>query len=99
MHDITYQYGFTESAGNFQKDNFGKGGKDGVMNMYRFTTPTPNRSTGLDSGVAIHEYGHGVSNRLTGGAATSGCLITAEAQGLGEGWSDMFGSDCPGQEV
>ncbi|KAH6596110.1 hypothetical protein BASA50_005407 [Batrachochytrium salamandrivorans] len=27
MHDITYQYGFTEKAGNFQKDNFGKGGK------------------------------------------------------------------------
>ncbi|KAH6561075.1 hypothetical protein BASA62_010095 [Batrachochytrium salamandrivorans] len=38
-------------------------------------------------------------SRLTGGAATSGCLSTAEAQGLGEGWSDMFGSDCPGQEV
>ncbi|KAH6570731.1 hypothetical protein BASA62_004146 [Batrachochytrium salamandrivorans] len=29
MHDITYQYGFTEQAGNFQKDNFGKGGKGG----------------------------------------------------------------------
>ncbi|KAH6581708.1 hypothetical protein BASA60_002296 [Batrachochytrium salamandrivorans] len=29
MHDITYQYGFTEKAGNFQKDNFGKGGQDG----------------------------------------------------------------------
>ncbi|KAH9263338.1 hypothetical protein BASA83_013296 [Batrachochytrium salamandrivorans] len=27
MHDITYQYGFTEKAGNFQKDNFGKGGR------------------------------------------------------------------------
>ncbi|KAH6565583.1 hypothetical protein BASA62_007165 [Batrachochytrium salamandrivorans] len=27
MHDITYQYGFTEKTGNFQKDNFGKGGQ------------------------------------------------------------------------
>ncbi|KAH6569246.1 hypothetical protein BASA60_008308 [Batrachochytrium salamandrivorans] len=27
MHDISYQYDFTESAGNFQKDNFGKGGR------------------------------------------------------------------------
>ncbi|KAI0646696.1 Fungalysin metallopeptidase-domain-containing protein [Trametes meyenii] len=27
IHDITYQYGFTESAYNFQKNNFGKGGK------------------------------------------------------------------------
>ncbi|KAH6580596.1 hypothetical protein BASA60_002806 [Batrachochytrium salamandrivorans] len=26
FHDTTYQYGFTEKAGNFQKDNFGKGG-------------------------------------------------------------------------
>ncbi|KAH9254989.1 extracellular metalloproteinase 5 [Batrachochytrium salamandrivorans] len=27
MHDISYQYGFTESAGNFQTNNFGKGGR------------------------------------------------------------------------
>ncbi|KAH6599248.1 hypothetical protein BASA50_003134 [Batrachochytrium salamandrivorans] len=27
MHDISYQYGFTEKAGNFQKDNFGLGGE------------------------------------------------------------------------
>ncbi|KAH6572081.1 hypothetical protein BASA60_006853 [Batrachochytrium salamandrivorans] len=46
--------------------------------------------SGLDSGIAIHEYGHGVSNRLTGGSATGGCLSTAEARGMGEGWSDMM---------
>ncbi|KAH9269455.1 hypothetical protein BASA83_008538 [Batrachochytrium salamandrivorans] len=27
VHDITYRYGFTEKAGNFQKNNFRKGGK------------------------------------------------------------------------
>ncbi|KAJ3214080.1 hypothetical protein HDU67_002080 [Dinochytrium kinnereticum] len=27
FHDIMYRYGFTESAGNFQVNNFGKGGK------------------------------------------------------------------------
>ncbi|KAH6583678.1 hypothetical protein BASA60_001323 [Batrachochytrium salamandrivorans] len=117
MHDITYQYGFTESAGNFQKDNFGRGGKggdavtinvldtsdvnnakfitppdgqSGVMRMYRYTYATPGRSSGLDNGIPIHEYAHGVSNRLTGGAATTGCLSTNEAQGLGEGWSDIM---------
>ncbi|KAH9257380.1 hypothetical protein BASA81_004538 [Batrachochytrium salamandrivorans] len=95
MHDISYQYGFTESAGNFQKDNFGRGGKggdavivnvldtsdvnnakfitppdgqSGVMRMYRYTYATPGRSSGLDNGIPIHEYAHGVSNRLTGGA-------------------------------
>ncbi|KAJ1329950.1 hypothetical protein BSLG_010799 [Batrachochytrium salamandrivorans] len=27
MHDISYQYGFIERAGNFQTNNFGKGGR------------------------------------------------------------------------
>lgn len=42
----------------------------------------------LDNGIIVHEYGHGISNRLTGGG-TSGCLNNAE-QG-GEGWSDYLG--------
>ena len=29
IHDISYQFGFTEAAGNFQQNNFGKGGKGG----------------------------------------------------------------------
>ncbi|KAL2915143.1 decapping endonuclease targeting mRNA [Polyrhizophydium stewartii] len=51
MHDISYQYGFTEAAGNFQTDNFGRGGlgndsvivsvQDGHMfNNADFMTPT-----------------------------------------------------------
>ncbi len=40
----------------------------------------------LDNGVVTHEYGHGISNRLTGGPANVSCLGNAE-QG-GEGWSD-----------
>jgi Zn-dependent metalloprotease len=33
FHDITYQYGFTEAAGNFQENNYGRGGfgGDGVL--------------------------------------------------------------------
>lgn len=27
MHDMSYQYGFDEAAGNFQESNFGRGGK------------------------------------------------------------------------
>ena len=42
----------------------------------------------LDNGIVSHEYGHGISTRLTGGAATSDCLNNAEQQG--EGWSDWF---------
>jgi extracellular elastinolytic metalloproteinase len=45
----------------------------------------------FDNGVIIHEYGHGVSNRLTGGPAHSGCLSNGEQ--AGEGWSDWLASD------
>jgi len=43
----------------------------------------------FDNGIIVHEYGHGISTRLTGGALNSSCLGNAE-QG-GEGWSDWFG--------
>ena len=29
IHDILYGHGFNEAAGNFQTDNFGRGGKGG----------------------------------------------------------------------
>jgi hypothetical protein len=45
-------------------------------------------TSSLDSGVVVHEYGHGISTRLTGGASNSGCLSNAEQ--MGEGWSDYF---------
>ncbi|MEM7655316.1 MAG: T9SS-dependent M36 family metallopeptidase, partial [Bacteroidota bacterium] len=43
----------------------------------------------LDNGIIVHEYAHGISNRLTGGPAASGCLGNAEQ--AGEGWSDWYG--------
>ena len=50
----------------------------------------PDRDSDLDNGVIAHEYGHGISNRLTGGPTTVTCLNNAEQ--MGEGWSDWFGS-------
>ncbi|MDB2657528.1 T9SS-dependent M36 family metallopeptidase, partial [Crocinitomicaceae bacterium] len=44
------------------------------------------RDSDLDNGVIAHEYGHGISNRLTGGPSAAGCLGNAEQ--MGEGWSD-----------
>lgn len=52
-------------------------GKDGV-----------DRDGDFDNGIIIHEYGHGISNRLTGGPSTSSCLWNDEQ--MGEGWSDFF---------
>lgn len=42
----------------------------------------------LDNGVITHEFGHGVSIRLTGGPGNSSCLSNQEQ--AGEGWSDFF---------
>ena len=43
----------------------------------------------FDNGIIAHEYGHGISNRLTGGAAAASCLTNDEQ--MGEGWSDWVG--------
>ena len=43
----------------------------------------------LDNAIIAHEYGHGISNRLTGGANNTNCLNNAEQ--MGEGWSDYVG--------
>ncbi len=94
MHDRMYELGFTEAAGNFQVDNFGRGGvgndpvqadaQDGSgtnnanfstpadggrgrMQMFLWTSPTPDRDGSFEAEVVLHEYGHGVSNRLVGG--------------------------------
>jgi extracellular elastinolytic metalloproteinase len=46
------------------------------------------RDGDFDNGIIAHEIGHGISNRLTGGPSTSGCLSGSEQ--MGEGWSDFF---------
>ncbi len=43
----------------------------------------------LDNSVIAHEYGHGISIRLTGGPNNSNCLSGSEQ--MGEGWSDFLG--------
>lgn len=45
------------------------------------------RDSDLDAGVIAHEYGHGISNRLTGGPGT---LCLGGNEQMGEGWSDWF---------
>ncbi len=114
FHDEMYRLGFTESARNFQHDNFGRGGvgndrvsaeaqdcsgvnnanfstpADGTrgrMQMYIWTAPTPDFDGDLDADIVIHEYVHGLSNRLHGNSAG---LTTNMARGMGEGWSDFY---------
>lgn len=47
------------------------------------------RDGDLDNVIIAHEYGHGISNRLTAGPMAVGCLQNEEQ--MGEGWSDYFG--------
>ena len=42
-----------------------------------------------DNGIVAHEYGHGISTRLTGGSDQANCLFNDEQ--MGEGWSDWLG--------
>lgn len=54
------------------------------------------RDGALDNSIISHEYTHGISNRLTGGPSSVGCLSpnalheNQEAHGMGEGWSDFL---------
>lgn len=65
-------------------------GQPGRMRMYIWTYSTPRRDCSFEAGVVIHEYTHGVSNRLTGGPANSNCLNALESGGMGEGWGDFM---------
>jgi len=117
IHDIFYLLGFDEASGNFQENNFNKGGlgndavqanaQDGSgfnnanfatppdgqrprMRMYLWNQISPMIDGDLDSGIIVHEYGHGISTRLTGGPSNSNCLASGQAGGMGEGWGDFW---------
>jgi subtilisin-like proprotein convertase family protein len=79
-----------QASGNCNA-NFGTpaDGSNPTMNMFLCNNSTPSHDGDLDAGVIVHEYGHGVSNRLTGGPSNVGCLNNQEQ--MGEGWSDIYG--------
>ncbi|MCB1056731.1 MAG: M36 family metallopeptidase [Acidobacteria bacterium] len=56
------------------------------MQMYTCNQASPSRDGDYDSGVIVHEYGHGISIRQVGGPSNSSCLNNS--QQAGEGWSD-----------
>ncbi len=119
IHDWLYSLGFDEASGNFQADNFGRGGfggdpvladaQDGSgLNNSNFATPpdgasprmqiflfTNNgtyvrRDADFDGDVITHEYVHGLTTRLVGGAGNVNVLPRWQSGGMGEGWSDAY---------
>lgn len=67
--------------------NFGTPADGGNPTMQMYVCG--NKDGDFDNLVIVHEYGHGISNRLTGGPGSAGCLWNTEQ--MGEGWSDYFG--------
>lgn len=59
----------------------------GVEATLRLLTDIP-RDAAFDKGIVAHEYGHGISMRLTGGPQSVSCLNGDEQ--AGEGWSDFW---------
>jgi len=121
LHDFFYDLGFDEAAGNFQENNFGRGGLGGdslaavarasgrnnatfepnpdgqrsIMSMFLWDATgcwaqdvdgdgSLDLDGDVDTDIAIHEFHHGVSNRLN----TQWTGIEADA--MGEGGSDFF---------
>jgi len=129
-HDYYYALGFTEANGNFQTNNFGRGGQGGDAvraeaqdadaedNAFFATPPegtpprmelgittlgtdvrTDDRDSDFDGMTIIHEYAHGVSQRLAGGANAASCFSGIQSSALGEGWSDYFAISFYGNPV
>jgi extracellular elastinolytic metalloproteinase len=65
-------------------------GQPGILSVYQWTRGGGVRSGAFDNTLMSHEFFHGVTNRLTGGARDSRCLLTVDSRGMGEGWSDFF---------
>jgi extracellular elastinolytic metalloproteinase len=68
-----------------------------TMNMGLVTST--NRHTALDADVVFHEYTHGLTNRLIGGALDDSSLDAIQSSGMGEGWSDFFACTALGKTV
>ncbi len=92
VHDVYYNYGFDEAAGNFQSNNYGNGGSgddevqaeglDGAgLNNANFFTPSdgqkPSMQMFLWSGASQYFYINSPSN-IAGGYATAGANFGPE---------------------
>ena len=67
------------------------------MQMYVWTAPTPDKDGDLDAGIIVHEYGHGISNRLVGGPSNVSCLQNAQQPGEGiSDWLSLVYTALPG---
>jgi len=62
------------------------------MRMYLWNGWNPHRDGDFENSIIMHEYGHGISIRLTGGPSNVDCLQNGQSGGMGEGWGDAWGT-------
>lgn len=62
-------------------------GASGIIGMFIFAWPSPQRDGDLDAEVILHEYTHGLSDRLVG---ITYAQFDRQDHGLGGGWSDFY---------
>ncbi len=62
------------------------------MQMFLWNLTTPRRDGAFDNGIILHEYGHGISNRLVGGPSNVSCLgnLQQPGEGLSDWWSLVY---------
>lgn len=81
-----------QDSSGVQNANFATPAEGNKPRMQMFLWPATSKRAvldgDLDSGIIIHEYAHGISNRMTGGPYNVSCLRNDEQ--AGEGWSDFY---------
>lgn len=87
IHDITYQYGFHEKAGNFQQDNFGRGGKEQdalLINNHAKGSGIPDFGVPPDGQQPIlnMHFWELISNPVRDGSLDNSVLIHEYAHGI-----------------
>jgi len=80
-----------QDAGGVNNANFATppDGRAALCAMFVWDLTEVERDGAMENDILIHEFSHGITNRMTGGGSGR-CLQTVEAGGLGEGWGDML---------
>ncbi len=62
------------------------------LGLFRRGTPatTDDLDTAYDGHIVVHEYSHGVTQRMVGGPNATNCLFGTQSGAMAEGWSDYF---------
>ncbi|WP_175517636.1 M36 family metallopeptidase [Planctomicrobium piriforme] len=65
-------------------------GQSPRMRLYLYDKTDPRRDVAFDSMIILHELGHGITKRLTGGSVNTDVLELPQSAAMGEGWGDFF---------